>query len=160
MSILGIFGMSGRRERELRKLAKFLKTMPFCPACQVESQEHTCESISARWAGRELLRILDRPGWVTQNLEPKQVPLPTPIQAPRIFHNTRVSPEEVITVELELKYKPTQLEIENGVPLVNGMYLMDTPVHREIISNFMQQWADNQASGREPAKEANDVHTR
>lgn len=53
----------------LRLIAKALKQLPTCHACVVESQQHDCECITARWLGREILRTLDRPGWVTKKLK-------------------------------------------------------------------------------------------
>lgn len=37
-----------------------LKRLPSCMACQVESQEHNCESIEARRLGRRVWRLLLR----------------------------------------------------------------------------------------------------
>lgn len=75
-----MFGLfESRKDRQLRKVAEYLKHFPSCWACQVENQEDTCESIQARWAGREILRILDRPGWITKALDPVHEPAAIPL---------------------------------------------------------------------------------
>lgn len=57
--------------QNLQLIADFLKKMPFCHACVVEGQEHNCVTIHARWAGREILKTLERPGWTTNALKKK-----------------------------------------------------------------------------------------
>ena len=65
------FKINKTADANLRLIADYLKHFPMCHACVVEGQERYCESINAQWAGREILRTLDRPGWVTQALIPK-----------------------------------------------------------------------------------------
>jgi hypothetical protein len=50
---------------EINAIAGYLKHYPMCIACEIEGQKRYCEVINMRWAGREILRILTRPGWVT-----------------------------------------------------------------------------------------------
>jgi hypothetical protein len=56
------------KDQNLRKIAGCLKRLPSCHACVVEGQERYCECINARWAGREILRTLDRENWTTKAL--------------------------------------------------------------------------------------------
>jgi hypothetical protein len=58
-------------DSNLRLIASALKRLPTCHACTVEGQQHDCQSITARWLGREILKTLDRPGWTTNNLTSK-----------------------------------------------------------------------------------------
>lgn len=37
-----------------------LKTLEICPACQIESQEHSCNSLDANKLGRRLSRLVQR----------------------------------------------------------------------------------------------------
>ena len=56
------------QDENLRRIAEYLKRLPTCHACVVEGQERECECISARWAGREILKTLDRDEWITKAL--------------------------------------------------------------------------------------------
>lgn len=58
--------MTPGQDENLRRIADYLKKLPICHACVVEGQERYCECIGARWAGREILRTLDRDEWVTK----------------------------------------------------------------------------------------------
>lgn len=60
--------MNEVQDANLRRIAEYLKRLPSCHACRIEGQERYCECISARWAGREILRTLDREGWTTKAL--------------------------------------------------------------------------------------------
>jgi hypothetical protein len=67
-----------RIKAECHKLADYLKRQPYCLACEVEMQQNICIAIEVKWAGRELLRIVDRQGWITKAWEPKPSPPPPP----------------------------------------------------------------------------------
>lgn len=56
-------------QTNLRKIATYLKGMQPCHACVVEGQQHECMNINAKWAGREILRTLDRDRWNSSDLK-------------------------------------------------------------------------------------------
>jgi len=49
---------------QLQKVAATLKKVETCMACDVEAQAATCNTRTARWGGREILRILSQLGAV------------------------------------------------------------------------------------------------
>ena len=60
--------MTDSEKENLIRIASFLKRLPSCHACVVEFQEHNCQCISARWAGREIIKTIERYEWVTMAL--------------------------------------------------------------------------------------------